>query len=768
MTDQGVRIVFIDNPQEGDSVSFYGQLSGTRFVYNNGLDIVNFEYTNNDSEVLSDPLHRVKIGAAIQETADNTKLFLDTNGYQISGILINNVIKQETYYFIDSSYVIEDEINFEISTNTPRVLINSFFTPSGTPTIKQKYLMRYKNIVGDEYVLRILKKDYQGESTDIFGRITLEKNEVRTHFDIFRGTGLSIEIEANKDLNIDDLYIINEREFIVRLEKNNLIIYNGFLKPDGVFQSFVYDQWVVSLSSVDGLGFLENLSFVQENGLRYIGKMNCLEIIQKCLLRTGSNMRIKTYINVFYDGLTIDNDSTDILKNVYLDTNRFIKQDDNTVMSCKDVLNSVLSIFKAVITQENGEWYIYRPSDFYNNNYPKFRYYDLNLNSSGTITKNIFKKIGSQIDGFYPHHCNANQMIEVEGAISAFRLGYKYGFLGSLLGNGNLLHDAGTTIYEDWDVQTWDESIYTGFLVVEPTSTQGIRFISATSIDSSPRQFRTALLSTSVVPLYEDYTLEFKTRFISYGFPVFIRFIVRVGIYYLNFIDGSWSTTPLSFDVWSSREFPNGTGAPVSENFEINFSLKSQPLPEVGDLSVQMYVPQKGIGGSFTPLVDVKSIEVINTFSGNNILGEFHTVSRNVAVSSIVKENETVYNGDNDNAVYIGAIYKNDQESFTSNWYRLGKVESKPILRISAEDELRIAQKPNKKFTGDIYGQIKYVSVIEIESISGVFMPIGYSYDTVSNISKLKFLEFFNNELSDIDYLKTMDYGETVKPTIIG
>lgn len=311
--EQGLIIVFLENPQEGDRIWFYGTISTGRILYNNGLDIIDFEYTNDDSEVLDNPFSRVKIGATIQETADNTKLFLDSNSNQTLNIPISNVIKEETYIYIDSYYTFSENITFEIDFSNERVVINPFSIPDIVPIIRQKYFMQYKNIVGDEYKLRIFKRNYTGDSVDIYGKVTIEKNEVKSHLDVFRGTGLTIEIESNENIDIEDLYFINETEFIVRLEKNNFIIYNGFLKPDGVFQSYVNDEWIVSLSSVDGLGFLENLSFVQDNGFRFLGKMNCLDIIQKCLKRTGSDMRIKTYANVFYEGLVILDDTTDLL-----------------------------------------------------------------------------------------------------------------------------------------------------------------------------------------------------------------------------------------------------------------------------------------------------------------------------------------------------------------------------------------------------------------------------------------------------------------------
>jgi hypothetical protein len=60
------------------------------------------------------------------------------------------------------------------------------------------------------------------------------------------------------------------------------------------------------------------------------------------------------------------------------------------------------------------------------------------------------------------------------------------------------------------------------------------------------------------------------------------------------------------------------------------------------------------------------------------------------------------------------------------------------------------------------------MSVVTINGLSGKFMVIAYDYDTKSNIVSAIFKQIYGGELTDIDYEKTFDYGETVKPTIKG
>jgi len=771
---QGIAVSFFNNPVEGNRIIYSVEINGIKIGFINGLDTVDFEFTNNDAEILANPFHRVKIGSDIHQTALNLKAFLDNNGYTSSSVPTEvNAIQGNVTWYVEQIFYANDKItNFNIDSDNTNVGITGFNTYTPPTTVALKYFMQYENIVNDLWRCEIYEKKYTGQPKEIFGSIEIVKSEVKNHIEPIRGTQVTLKLEADKNITFEDFYSKNETDFTVKVFRNNVLIFQGFVKPDGIFQSFVSDFWIVNVSCVDGLGFLADLSFVKPNGLPYSGRVSMFDILSNCLNRTGLQLKINTYVNVFYYGLPFVTPDTDVLKNAYLNTERFKKSDDNTLMSCQEVLLSILDIFNACITQDRGEWHIYRAVDFYDKDLVFFKRYEINSSFIGRVPYYLQKDLGSQSDNYYPHHCSANQRIEIKGAVSAFRLGYKYGFLGSLLGNGSLIHTAGTKIYEDWEVQTWTESLLTGSLVIDPVSTSGISFRSATTL-GAPRQFREALISDVSVFLEEGYTFDFKTRFISYGFPVAVRFSVRVGDYFLNWIDGSWeSTTALHFDLVNAAasDFPNNTGTLVEYKYDRTFTISSQPLPEAGDVEITMFVPQKVIGGPDVPLVEVKSIELINTFQGNNVIGEFHTVSRINPVSSIVKENKAVANGDNSNDVYLGAIYQEDKIELTKNWYREGTDphEVKPLLRIAAEDQLRVSQMPTKLFSGNVYGYASYLTVYNINNIQGQFMPISWSYDTISNITYLKHLELYAPELYDMDYIKTDDYGETVKPTIVG
>ena len=746
-----IILSFLEQPQVGQGFSYNISISGTPIVYENGLSSLNVKYRAHRLGNL--PPNEIERQLSLSNTIDNTLSFL-ANIYTYSNI-----------FYVRKNNTIEVIINTSLPINISFGSFDQNITQSvlqipETENINLKYFFQYKNIVNDEYRCEIYNKQYFGNATEIKGRATIEKGSVKDHLEPIRGTGLSLDLEASTELTLEDLYTENEQDFTVRLYKNGRVLFIGFLKPDGIYQSFTRDIWTISLDCIDGLGAISNLSFVRPNGTRFVGKLSAIDIIYNCLRRTGILLPINTSINTIYDGL-VRTPNMDVLAKIKLNADRFFRVDgqntgDGTIMSCEEVLKSVLDLFCACITQINGEWYIYKPNELFLTDYPLFRRYDIRNNYTGNVTLNIGKVLGSQINNFYPYHCSGNQKIDIKGGVSAFRVNYKYGFVSGLLSNPSIIHD-GNLNYQGWILNNQNIS----YLINDPLSFNGFKMTPDIYYleESDPIE----LLATSEsVLLNKGNTFAFKVTLKANGGAMFY-FKIRQGLYSMK-EDGSWI---LGNSIFPKIEIPiysrDYRRTIITKTYETN----SLPLPDTGGVFVEIYFA-KSMGSVEATSYEVSSLDLINNFVGDNVVGEFRTVERATKISTIVKDNKVVYNGDNDGIVYIGAIFKENGIDTTSLWNREKEFTSKPILQIAAEEELRISQKPLKKFTGSTFGYIPYLSSIKIDNISGKFIPIEYSYDTFSNISTIKSLELFSAEISDLVYNKTLDYGETVKPTIKG
>ena len=613
-----------------------------------------------------------------------------------------------------------------------------------------KYNLNYYDTENILHTLEISNSTWAGANTDITGSVFLDYASTEDAEEAIRGKGLRVDLEADTTLTFDDLYTEDEKYWTVTYDRDGDRMFNGFLNADGLFESFVEDKWIISLDCVDGLGFLKDLSYVDSSGITYTGQQKQLDIIVNCLERTGVVQDIHTNVDIYYTGLATTND---VLANVYLNANRFVKDDGETIMSCDEVLRSVLEPYGAVITSYQGAWYIYKPNQIFSDDTPTFFGYDETgaaLSPTTTIL-NAGYTLGSQVDGYYPHHCNANQRLSNKRSISAYRINYKYGVVSGLLSNVLLEHN-GVTI-TDWTINSSTNlTLNASGLGVD------LDFDATASVKN---------LTSDVITLVNgdliSYRIRYKTTALTKNTQTLLwgqfnyKLILTGGsTYYYNSGSNSWSTT----DTTNLR-----FGGELNSTDTLTFDMAA--LPANGDLTMEIWTPERNSDESGTFYLQEVSIYVTDEAEDLK-KGEFHTLQRTTAPSSRVKDTVELYNGDVPSDKYDGTIYKTDQTTPTSTWFRKGVSEAFAILRIMGEETLRLNQSPMRIFSGDIYGYIPYLSVVTINNVTGLFVFIEYSYDTKANITSAVLKQIYGAELVDIDYALTFDYGNTVKPTIIG
>lgn len=737
MAKRKILIEFTANPTLGNAFSYDITIDEVPFLYPNGLTTLNLDYVSG-SDV---PFVSIGKKATLSETIDATVNFLIT---YYSTPFISYTRVDDTIEIIVN---LEDTvITYPDDANDNVLISDDAYSPS--VNLKLKYLVEWTDTENVLYSVRIYQKGYTGTSTEVSGYGVLKYGSVNDNLEAIRGNGLDLSLNATTDLTLEDLYTEEENSFAVKMYRKNKLLFDGFLKPDGVYQSFVQDQWVLSLSCVDGLGLLKDLAFVQSTGLPFKGKQRAIDVIYNCLNRTGLQMNINTSVNIYYEGLT-PSETLDPLHEVYVSVDRFVKNDNDTIMDCNDVLKSILNLFNAVICQIDGQWYIFRPNELFENPIVKFRQYSETNNTYIKLnTKNLEFNLGSQINNYYPHHSGGNQQIEIKGSVSAARINYKYGFQKSLNTNPNLNHTGKT--YPGWTV------INEPYIIIDPTKTQGV--ISALVPQSG--------LSTPIYPIMysDDVNLNLGDT---------IKVVLRGHLtnpgpkskakFLLTLIETSGATSYLKLDgTWTATE--TFMYLDLNPNFDI--TVQSQALPATGAVSLTIYQAEQLLSGSSNYELTYADVQNSATASSAGAVGEFHTVQRQNRPSSISTDTKTIYNGDSASLIYEGAIWKQTNTIPTSVWFRKDKTESKPILQIAAEDILRSQQKPQKLFTGDIYGFMPYLSIINIDNLEGKFFPIEWSFNAMTNTTSVKLLQFFGDELTDIDYKYTLDYGNTTKVTI--
>ena len=503
------------------------------------------------------------------------------------------------------------------------------------------------------------------------------------------------------------------------------------------------------------MSFLENLSYVDENGLVFVGKKTLIETISNCLKRTGLEQDIRADVAIIYTGLG----ANDVLANAKLDQTRFLKNDGDTIMSCSEVLTSVLEIFGAVLINMENIWYIYKPNQLALDSEVTFYQYDFDgvVHTTPTVTLDFAFTIGNDIDDDVVHHCSGNQSISNEKSLGGFRTNYKYGFVKGILENPNL--DSNGTVVFDWTI---DDATNLAL-----HSTRGV-FLTSFDIDTSSLKNMTCdsvpLLANDVV----EFVIKFKTTSSTLPnppkqeiMPYRIKVVGASTLYYNSLTN-----------IWAVGSFSNKIV--VGQQDVVTTTFKTLTIPIDGDVSIELWTPYGYLSSdpvSYDPNFEIYVTEVSLTTidDGADIKGEFHTFTRTSNPNSkIIKDVKEVFNGDNLSAIYLGTIYKFNETDLTETWNRVGISETLALLQIMGEETMRLNGSTKRVFTGDVFGFFNFLSVITLTGLDGKYLLTDYSYDTKSNIIRSGFKQIFGDELADIDYVKTLDRGNVVTPTIIG
>lgn len=619
----------------------------------------------------------------------------------------------------------------------------------------QKYELIYNDVVNIEHELQIFDDSYSGSIIEIQGRVFLDYSKAEDNLEAIRGQGLRVELEADSDLTYSDLYSEEEKTFPVKYIRNSVTLFDGWLNPEGFFENYVKTKWIVSFDCVDGLGYLENLSFVNTDGTFIIGKITQFEAIRLAFLRTGLQKDINISIDIYYTGLST---SVCVLENVFVIAERYIKDDGNTIMSCEEVLRDILEPYGAVVKSYGDAWFIYKPNQLYSNRTQTFYNFDYLGVSGSSFSQEFSQPLGSQEQDYSPHHCSENQSLGIAPSTGAYRISYKYGLVQALLPNIYLYTDDGVTI-DDWEI------ISSSNMHALIQFNSGVTFDTPlTSAGASVENLRNdAILIDSVTALdvYIRYQLTFYSSNVKLNFQILacddLITAGGVDIYYLQ-DDISWGAVGVPYTLTSVNEG------------EIRISCPVPPSAIVGTtyFYVEIWTPERFFGINNPLEVQEISVAVNQTTSDQpTIIGEFHTFQRLTKPSAQVKRIKEVATGDNETDIYLGTIYKADEVTPTSTWFRKDITEAKPILQIMGEETMRMNQLPSRLFSGDVFGYINYLDVISINGIDGSFMILEYSYDTYANIIALVMRQIFGDELTDLDYTQTIDYGNTVRPTIV-
>ncbi|WP_407501440.1 hypothetical protein [Elizabethkingia anophelis] len=620
--------------------------------------------------------------------------------------------------------------------------------------------------------LEISKKGYSGSSTQIQGYVKFNYEDRKELFKPIISSSLDITLEADSNLTLQDLYSEEERTFSSVLKRDGQVLFIGYIKPDGIWADLVSDKWEITLDCIDGTSTLKDLTFINNNGNNFTGRMKQLDVIRNCLLRIGYDLPINVFIDIVYDDVISGEPAyNSILERIYINTERYY-QDSNKkeAMDCEAVLKSMLQIYSATIFQYNGEWYIIRiPS--YRSSITFKRYVNGIFSNDNTI--NVNGVLGSDINGFYPCHCNANQRQSIDASIQAYRVKFQFGTVKSAIRNPELIN-GGTLPFDGWFIGIDSD--------VHPLPSNGV-----VSDTFHYPVYKTLIANVgNEVEIKTTDKIKLSIDFFNNEWSVGLRYALKTATHVL--INGNWVTRNsgneehydtvenFEWDLWGpgtdARLYKRGKGS-------ANFTMDIPSVPSDSLLTIYIirdfydYEVSKPVMDGYFGVTRIDFIPDANT----NVKGQYFTSQRKNRVSTVTKEDLTIYNGDSESSIYYSSLSLWNGSlaiSTTSKWKRLDNTELEPryLASMIPEDVLRSTPVPAMIYEGDVLGYMPFISLFKIEELNSNFIFSKYSYDTRTCISRVNARQFFTGYLPSTEYRDNkffepeIDFGEETKVTI--
>jgi len=641
----------------------------------------------------------------------------------------------------------------------------------------------YKDIFNDEWALEILDDTYSGTVILKTGRVVINRKKVKV-MDAMRGMSLDIFLDAQKDDTTYDRFIstIGDKKFPVKLKKNNTeIIFNGFLDVDGIIESFVQDRWIIKLTAIDGLGYLENTLYLDPNGNQYRGQEIELKILARCLQLTGQQMNFR----LFQDTLVYRTDPggfqlfSKAIITTRINQERFRNTDqDETPFNVKKVIEGVLVKYGYTVWQQNNYWYVARIRDYWGQfSTISFKEYDLDGNFvSETLSYDRNATLGSQINGFFPHHAKANQQKRYTSALGAFKVLYTYGFVATLIQNSNVLFtNSNPDIISNWDIVGNDYNLIpsaTGTTFFAQIDTTINSFISPI-LQITPQLFYpysngSEVIEADILKVEITGNVTLRGRNIECYIQIYVTDLTDT--YYLD-DDGSWHNSPKIIQLAKVR------GQQVNEvvaNFKTEITTAGVPIN--GNIEINIYdglhrdILWFGSGNrqSFYTITNI----TINGSPNQGVTGESWTGTKTSDEVAIVDTEQKVYSGDNASDIYIGVIETASGDN-TFVWARqipqIDQTEQWPLLYWLAFTRMEMSFGNQLNFKGGIYGYLPYGRKLTIDNIDGVFMTIQMKYDTINGIMEAEHIRIYNDRKSpqnEIYVEFSLEGDNVVKPAI--
>lgn len=222
-----------------------------------------------------------------------------------------------------------------------------------------RWRLQYNDKNGSSTKVDILQLDYSGSITEVCGTDTpfvlRKRGENKNLFDPIFSTECSVNLVSETNYQFLDLFTQNDREFLVRYYKDDVLKWSGFITPGLYTEQYWTDRnYYISANATDQLTLLNDIDFADNNDDLFTGKLKIIKIIAMVLSKTDLLLPIHVACDIY------ENDFSTLLSpfdQTYVDVETTFVNNGSPV-KCIEVLSEILKPFGARIYQWDNAWKI--------------------------------------------------------------------------------------------------------------------------------------------------------------------------------------------------------------------------------------------------------------------------------------------------------------------------------------------------------------------------------------------------------------------------
>jgi hypothetical protein len=549
-----------------------------------------------------------------------------------------------------------------------------------------------------------------------------------------------LDFKATVNFDINTLQFDDEKKYQVKIYRNNLIEFTGWLIP--FYSSQEFEDIKISKISVqakDGINQLKNKKYIDERPEIATNRQSQKDIISQCLREIGYNMTLEVYYNKFESLMSktsIDCPLAQTDFNIYS-----LEKDETTNLDYYEVLDRILKTHDLRIAQAQGVWRIISSIEILD----------------GVATGRVYNYLGQYqsvktLNTDITFHTGglkvkSNSIIRKDIPIQQISAFYEVGVFTNILANGKLTQFSGNTPINwikigDWAINEVSTILNSNGIQFDNTYTTsegiGEKYFESAEIDItglSSFNFTAEAYADSdidsvkiAIILYSSINSSYKYYVDKYGSikEKEVTAIIDKGS------QDRYVTFDLSFVTNSATQYLNGVD-----------KIKIRIYPGVKLTSV---VPTKK---------KVKFKNLILTGQANSydkeFLGRVYEYKNNALIGSKVQDEYAVYYQDNIGASiskFRNTLFIAGTNTVTNSWKRTAETTSRTLLESCLVDRLSVTAKFNDIFEGILKGYINLTNTPFLSANSKRFLVLSSEYSLQEDSTEVVLVELASTNIS--------------------